>query len=59
MIGFEFCVLDRPLFQFHQPALPFSPPELFDLAQRAAYRFSRVDETKLPSPFPEPRRMIV
>jgi hypothetical protein len=41
-IGFEFCLLDRPLFQFNHPALVFSPPELLDLAQRAAYRFSDV-----------------
>lgn len=41
-IGFEFCVLDRPLFQFSHPALIFSPPELLDLTQRAAYRFRSV-----------------
>jgi hypothetical protein len=41
-IGFEFSLLDRPLFQFDHPALVFSPPELKDLTARAAYRFNDV-----------------
>jgi hypothetical protein len=43
-IGFEYCVLDRPLFQFNHPALVYSPPELLKLAERAAYRFSSISE---------------
>jgi hypothetical protein len=46
-IGFEFSLLDRPLFQFDHPALVFSPPELKDLTARAAYRFNDVRD--LPS----------
>jgi hypothetical protein len=43
-IGFEFSLLDRPLFQFNHPALVYSPPELLKLAERAAYRFSSISE---------------
>jgi len=43
-IGFEFALLDRPLFQFNHPALLFSPPELKDLATRAAYRFDALGD---------------
>jgi hypothetical protein len=38
-IGFEYTLLDRPLFQFDHPALVFSPPELKEMTSRAAYRF--------------------
>jgi hypothetical protein len=41
-IGFEFSLLDRPLFQFDHPALLFSPPELKEITARAAYRFDDV-----------------
>lgn len=43
-IGFEFSLLDRPLFQFDHPTLLFSPPELKDLTERAAYRFGDVHD---------------
>ncbi len=43
-IGFEFSLLDRPLFQFDHPALLFSPPELKEITERAAYRFDDVRE---------------
>jgi hypothetical protein len=43
-IGFEFALLDRPLFQFDHLDLIFSPPELQELATRAAYRFADVGE---------------
>jgi hypothetical protein len=43
-IGFEFSLLDRPLFQFDHPALLFTPPELKEVTARAAYRFDNVHD---------------
>jgi hypothetical protein len=46
-IGFEYAVLDRPLFQYDHPNVVYDPPEVRQMCEEAAYRFRHPRELRV------------